>query len=499
MEKIVLSGMMGSGKSTVGRLLSGWLGWEFVDTDSLIEKMEGRSSQEVFEEKGERYLREREKELAVSLSTKKNIVISTGGGMLLLEENLRALSSKSLVFFLHTEPEELARRIKNPEKRPLLQGLLGGRGVEEALKKVFEERKEGYQRIENWIRTDGKRPDEVGIEILYKLPVELERIEREPEEVWLGKGVLKNVRELFQQDDFFFITINSLPQVFIEKVKECIGREPLLFPKGEEVKSFYFAHLLYEKLIEKKTEKKTPLLVMGGGSLCDLGGFVASTFKRGIPLYLLPTTLLSQVERGVGGENALHFSSLKNVIGTLYHPKAIILDLYFLLSLKDSDYISGLSEVVKAGLLGDREILELLDEKKIRERELFSLFELVKRSIKVKLQIKKNFLNFGHTFAYALECLEGLRHGEAVSLGMVFALKIGERMGLSRKGLKKEVEEILQKLGLPTKIQFPKDKLMDKISQNKNLEKGKVNFVLLEDYEKPFIYPLSLEELKGLL
>lgn len=499
MEKIVLSGMMGSGKSTVGRLLSRWLGWEFVDTDPLIEELEGRGIPQIFEAKGEGYFRGKEREVAARLSGEKNVVISTGGGMLLSEENLKALSSKSLVFFLHAEPEELSRRIGNPEGRPLLQG----RKTEEALREIFERRKEGYRRIENWIRTDGKRLEEVGIEILYKLPAELQRIEEEPEEVWLGKGALKKARELLQEESLF-IAADSLPQVLIEEARECIGQEPLLFPQGEEVKSFHFAEPLYQKLIENKAGRGTPLLVMGGGSLCDLGGFVASTFKRGIPLYLLPTTLLSQADAGLGGKNALNLPPIKNVIGTFYHPKAVILDLYFLLTLNFPDYISGLAEVVKAGLLGDRKILELLRGEGIRERRLSLLSELIRRSVRVKLQIvrkdfresnERRFLNFGHTLAHALEISQGLRHGEAVSLGMVFALEVGEKMGLTRKGLRKEVEEILQKLGLPVELKFPKEELIDKISQDKKFEKGKINFVLLEDYEKPFIYPVSLEEL----
>jgi len=499
-ERIVLSGMMGSGKTTVGRLLSRWLGWGFVDTDQEIEREVGKNIERIFEEEGEGFFREKESGVIRQVSQMQRVVIATGGGALLSGENRQALSNSQL-FFLHAKPETLARRLADSYPRP----LLWGREVVKRLRQILKARQESYQAIRCWLDTEDLRPEEVAVEVLYHLPPRVRLVADEPEKIWLGRGSLNALPDILDNSPTFVMLQDGLPRVFQQKL-ESLGVESLLLPPGEEVKQLRFAEQVYRWLAERRAERGSPLMAVGGGSLLDLAGFVAATFKRGLSLHLVPTTLLAQADAAIGGKNALDLGPVKNVVGTFYHPCNVVADLYFLLTLPDAEYRSGLAEVLKAGLIGDRGIVELLKKDDVGERRLDLLEELVQRSVKVKMELVKKdfaeesgerrFLNFGHTLGHALELLLGLRHGEAISVGMVFALKVGEGLGVTRRGLREEVEEVLQKLGLPVELEFPREPILEKLLQDKKLEKGKIHFVVLEDYEKPGFCWLDPEELR---
>jgi 3-dehydroquinate synthase len=234
---------------------------------------------------------------------------------------------------------------------------------------------------------------------------------------------------------------------------------------------------------------------MGGGSITDLGGFVASIYKRGIPCIHIPTTLLGQIDASIGGKTAINLKEAKNILGTFYQPKAVFIDPIFLKTLTKREIKEGMAEAIKYGIIRDRNFFYFLKEyfNEILSLKLSFILKLIFICAKIKANIveedekeKKGIrtvLNFGHTFAHALESTyqyKRIFHGEAVSVGMVFASYLSYLM---KKCSFKEVEEIKETIrlfSLPTKIFFDYLTLYKSINYDKKFISGKIRMVLLK-------------------
>jgi 3-dehydroquinate synthase len=237
---------------------------------------------------------------------------------------------------------------------------------------------------------------------------------------------------------------------------------PVELKEGEAAKAPDALLLIWQALAAAAVERDTPLLVLGGGALGDVGGLAAATFKRGLPLALFPTTLLAQVDAAIGGKNAIDLGGVKNVVGTFHDPALVAIDPLCALPQPERDWRSGWAEILKAGLIGDPDLFELCEREveAITERRLAVVEEAIERAARVKLRIvgsdpreagPRRALNLGHTLGHAVEAAAdgSLTHGEAVAIGIAAAARFSEREGVAEPGLAERVESALTALGLP--------------------------------------------------
>ncbi|ADA67072.1 MULTISPECIES: bifunctional shikimate kinase AroK/3-dehydroquinate synthase AroB [Thermotoga] len=462
--RIFLVGMMGSGKSTIGKRVSEVLDLQFIDMDEEIERREGRSVRRIFEEDGEEYFRLKEKELLRELVERDNVVVATGGGVVIDPEN-RELLKKEKTLFLYAPPEVLMERVTT-ENRPLL------REGKERIREIWEKRKQFYAEFR---RIDTSKLNEWETTALVVLEAldekEISTIEK-PHLVKIILGGFKRVRN----EELVFTT---------ERVEKIYGRylpeNRLLFPDGEEVKTLEHVSRAYYELVRMDFPRGKTIAGVGGGALTDFTGFVASTFKRGVGLSFYPTTLLAQVDASVGGKNAIDFAGVKNVVGTFRMPDYVIIDPTVTLSMDEGRFEEGVVEAFKMTILSGRGV-ELFDEpEKIEKRNLRVLSEMVKISVEDKARIVmedpydmglRHALNLGHTLGHVYEMLEGVPHGIAVAWGIE-----KETMYLYRKGIvpKETMRWIVEKVKQIVPIPVPSvdvEKARNLILNDKKILKG---------------------------
>jgi 3-dehydroquinate synthase len=258
---------------------------------------------------------------------------------------------------------------------------------------------------------------------------------------------------------------------------------------------------LLHQLATQEAHRDDLVVALGGGSVGDLAGFVASTYMRGMRFAQVPTTLIAQVDAAVGGKTAVNLPEGKNLVGTFYQPIAVLCDVATLGTLGDRDYRSGLGEVAKYALAMDVELLAQLeaDPRPVLARDPDTLTALVTRCVAIKARTvaaderdagERLFLNYGHTLGHALERLEsfeGRSHGEAVAIGMVFAARLAEHRGLARAGLATRTVRLLSSLGLETDGPSPPVRdILAAFRMDKKF-RGGVRFVLLEDVGRPCV------------
>jgi 3-dehydroquinate synthase len=275
----------------------------------------------------------------------------------------------------------------------------------------------------------------------------------------------------------------------------------LAVPRGEAAKTLEVYEALLHQLATQEAHRDDAIVALGGGAVGDLAGFVAATYMRGVPFVQTPTTLTAQVDAAIGGKTAVNLPEGKNLVGVFSQPAAVLADVGPLATLADRDYRSGLAEVAKYALALDPELLARLesDPGPLITRDPSSLEEVVAGCVRVKARTvalderdagERLFLNYGHTLGHALEGLEafaGRSHGEAVSIGMVFAARLAERLGIAVPGLGGRSVRLLASLGLATGGSLPP---VDDVLAAFRLDKkyhGGVRFVLLRDVGDPVV------------
>lgn len=281
-----------------------------------------------------------------------------------------------------------------------------------------------------------------------------------------------------------------------------------VMPGGEECKSFENFKQAHSFLIEHKCTRKSLLFAFGGGAVGDAAGFVAATYMRGIPFVQIPTTILAH-DSAVGGKTAINHPEGKNLIGAFYQPEGVIYELHFLNSLSEKEIRSGMAEVLKHALISDQvwyeELIRIPSITRIPSEELA---KHLKAGIEVKAKIVaedeteqtvRKYLNFGHTYGHAIEAAAGyggLAHGEAVVIGMVYALLLSERYGKVTREDTTSFLRFAYSNGYPLQAVFnyPFDTLEQYLVKDKKAEYGELNFVLLNAIGEPFIQPIELSE-----
>jgi 3-dehydroquinate synthase len=263
---------------------------------------------------------------------------------------------------------------------------------------------------------------------------------------------------------------------------------------GEPTKSIDVAAGLWQGLLELGADRQTVVVAVGGGVVGDLAGFIAATYARGIRFFQVPTSLLAQVDSSVGGKVGVNLPGAKNMVGAFLQPLGVLIDTATLETLPPREYRAGLGEVVKYGVILDAELFEYLEAHvaALVNRDQDVLAHVIARCCRLKADVVERdereetglraVLNYGHTFAHALEALAGygkLLHGEALAVGMVCASRLAERLGRVDAALTQRQRSLLEALGLPVEMpELDRDKILDTMTHDKKAEHGRLRFVL---------------------
>lgn len=331
--------------------------------------------------------------------------------------------------------------------------------------------------------------------------------------IHIGEGLLDALPDLVPLDlegrSIFILTDENVfmphAQGVADAVKGNAARVEIKTVKaGERSKSYDTLQEVLNWLLENKVDRSSVLIAVGGGVVGDLGGFAASIIMRGVPYIQVPTTLLSMVDSSVGGKTGINTAQGKNLVGTFYQPVAVIADTKALETLPNREMLAGYAEVVKYGLIDRPDFFEWLETNRagVLDLNTDALMHAIATSCEAKAEIvaadekesgKRALLNLGHTFGHALEAEAGydgtLLHGEGVSIGMVLAHRLSERMGLCPAKDVTAVTHHLEQAGLPVHIPFQtnSDVLMKTMMSDKKVRKGKLTFVLTKGIGQAFL------------
>jgi 3-dehydroquinate synthase len=279
---------------------------------------------------------------------------------------------------------------------------------------------------------------------------------------------------------------------------------------GEKIKNLDTVRTLYGKLIDLGVDRSSCLVGIGGGIVCDIAGFVASTYMRGVRFAFVASTLLSQVDASTGGKNGVNYDGYKNMVGVFNQPECVICDLDLLKTLPEREIRCGFSEIVKHAAIADAGLFSYLEKNFEDALSLKTdvMEKLIYDSIVIKSSIvnkdekekgERRKLNFGHTLGHAIENATGLPHGEAVSMGMVFASALSAKRGYLPQRDVGRIKTLLRKLKLPTKPQFDGVRVLDAIERDKKKEGERIHFVMLQGIGHAVVEEISMNELKDIM
>lgn len=501
---IVLVGFMGAGKTTVGRILAAKLGLPFRDTDAMVVAEAGMSVPEIFEAKGEPGFRELEREAVYTALEADDAVVALGGGAL-GDPRIVGRLQKAPVAHLEVGYGEAMRRIGGDEGRPML---------ERNPRDLFRRREMMYRTVADFsIETNGRDPEEIAGELARRFGLRADALDRvqvslaeRSYDVVVGADAGSRFAELLPElpgaEKAFLITHQSLHGYAAPLLTqlEAANLEPIVLftPEGERSKSFEIALDLYGKLAENKAHRRDVIVAFGGGAITDVGGFVASTFARGMPLVNVPTTLLAQVDAAIGGKTGINLPAGKNLVGTIFQPAVVVADVSFLATCPPDEIRAGLAEVIKYGFIADPPLLDTVtaDIEALLEADPTTLKSVVSRCAAIKAEIVsmderesglRAILNYGHTFGHAIERVRefsAIRHGEAVALGMMAAAYLAHELGFVEDSVVQLHRDVLSAAGLPVRDTFDLVELEEAWQLDKKFDKG-VRFVLLKGVGKP--------------
>ena len=511
--KIVLTGFMGTGKTTVGKLLAENLNYRFIDTDEFIEARNGRSIAEIFQDLGEDAFREMERALVKEIAELDSVVISTGGRLMLDPENVRALSRNSRVLCLVATPDEILTRVTYDKLHP--RPLLSVPNPKERIVELLQERNDRYLRFPQ-IVTDEKKPKDIAnslVEFVNTSPKSL--IVENPHknyEYIVGAGLLPFIRQLTSIDgEIAIITDEIVKELY---GPSCSSIDHIIeIPSGRQNKSLAIVESVYDRLLEIGFDRTGTILSLGGSVIGDIGGYVAATYMRGVNFVQCPTSLIAMVDTSVGGKTGIDLPQGKNIIGLYKQPIKVIADVATLQTLPHPDFTSGMAEIIKHGLIAESSLLDQVEQghwARNWDRSpsyIGELQRLVAQAIQVKINIvqadpfeqgQRSILNLGHTFAYAIEQVsnDAYRHGEAVSIGLVAAAKLSVKLGYCDISLQERIESILESVNLPTRIPSNLEpiNLLQAMQRDKKKRAGQLRFILIRGIGQVFVSDNVLDQ-----
>ncbi len=503
---IVLTGFMGTGKTTAGRLLAERLGMEFVDTDELLEERHGPIA-EIFETRGEAAFRELEHALAEELSDRRGVVISTGGRMMLDADNVTALSRTGRVFCLVATPDEIFDRVSSDADRTARPLLL----VPDPKSQIIElmnEREVGYRRFPQ-LTTSEISPEHVAqglAELVTSDPHRYAIASPGGEYHYsVGAGILPFHRQLARIEGPSVVVTN---ETVAEHYLPSCGDVDLaiVLPAGADQKTVASVQAVHDRLLDAQLDRSATVVSLGDSIVGDVAAFAAATYMRGVDLVHCPTDLIAMVDTSVGGKVGLDVPQGKNLIGLFKQPAAVIADVATLQTLSPREFSAGMGEVLKHGLISGADALARIETGHWRDEghrlpgALGDLQALVAQAVQIKIAViqedpydenRRQILNLGHTFAHAFELVDDgdLMHGEAVGVGLVAAARLSARLGYSASDLPARVEELVRHVGLRPALPRPLDPsaVMAAMARDKKRRASQQRFVILRDIGDPIV------------
>ena len=445
---------------------------------------------------------------------KSAIVLATGGGAVLAERNRTLLKGRGIVVYLQASINELWQRTKHDKNRPLLQ-------IKNPLVKIselYEERNPIYLEIADIVIQTGRqsvnsliiqleekvkdyqRRELLGDRMTEKIRVELGG---RSYDILVSSGLIEKADILaphIPMKRAAIVTNTTVAPLYLEALEQGlhsvdIETTSIVLPDGESYKTSETLNIIYEKLLQARCERSTPIIALGGGVIGDLTGFAAATFLRGVPFIQIPTTLLAQVDSSVGGKTGINHPLGKNMIGAFYQPRLVLADVGTLSTLPNRELSAGLAEVIKYGLIRDLSLLSWLEENMaaLLARDSAALTYAIIRSCKNKAEVvgadelesgDRALLNLGHTFGHAIESGMGYGvwlHGEAVAAGTVMAADLSCRMGWISKEELERVRNIFIQAKLPViSPNLGSERYLELMGMDKKVEGGKIRFILLK-------------------
>ena len=550
-QNIFLVGLMGSGKTTVGRLLAKRLGLRFVDSDHEIESRTGATVSWIFEIEGEASFRRREVDMIKELTAQTGVVLATGGGAVVHPDNRKHLKSRGTVIYLRASVNNILQRTMHDKSRPLLQTENRRKKIEELAK----QREPFYHEVADIVIDTGRPNVHAMVQSILnqlaafqkknaagkqkkrlanhkkkerftmgsknaRLKVELGKRSYPIE---IGPGLLKDGKLLsrtIRGTRVAVITNTVVAPLYLDGMTRSLqeaGKQviSLVLPDGEQEKNWASLMKIFDFLMENQCDRKTTLVALGGGVIGDMTGYAAASFMRGVPFVQVPTTLLAEVDSSVGGKTGINHPLGKNMIGAFYQPDAVIADTATLNTLPDKELTAGLAEVIKYGAIIDAAFFDWLENsvEKLLKRDSTALAYAIRRSCEIKADIVRQderestglraLLNFGHTFGHAIEAGLGYGtwlHGEAVGCGMIMAADLSCRMGWLEEAFVKRIRELVRKAGLPVVApDLPPERWIGLMQVDKKNVDGEIQFVLLETLGKAVVTKVPPELLRATL
>ncbi len=523
-SNIFLTGFSGTGKSVVGKLVASALGWRYVDTDEEIVNRAGKPIADIFSKEGEGHFRELELRMLKEVCQRKNQVVSTGGGMVVSELNRELMKSNGMVICLEATPETIYKRLVNEmenEQEPVVRPLLSGPDPMEHIRSLKAQRQDIYGDCHWTIRTDYLTETEVCSEVIRGWQVVGSRLSKAHRQdpdlaavvntsndncpIYVGYDILdtvgRRVKDSIGIEGAYLVTDENVyrkgRRVQVSLEASGIPTHTFIMPLGEQNKSLGMADRIYQWLTGLKAERRHLIVAVGGGVVGDLAGFVAATFLRGMPFVQVPTSLAAMVDASIGGKVAVNLPQGKNLVGAFHQPRFVLADVGVLETLPKRELLSGWAEAIKHGLILDRELLETFEQyaDAILALEPEITTRVIRRSMAVKAQVVSQdeketlglrmLLNYGHTIGHALETAtgyEGLLHGEAVSIGMMGAAQISNKMGLLSSDDVERQSRLLERFGLPLSCpETDLNQINDAMLLDKKTRGKSIRWVLLED------------------
>lgn len=501
--RLFIAGPPGIGKSTVGRELARILGSAFVDMDDRIERRTRRPNARVIVEDGIERFRELEVELLERLApTPAWEVVATGGGAVITPANRARMRSLGVIVGLRGS---LATVAKGLERTMSKRGHLVAEGIapRDHAARVLRERRGAYRDADVTFDVDGATPEEtaraIAAWIVSARGIRIDVAASRPYPILVRAGLLEHVgqhlADLGWAGRVAVVHDATAARLHLAAVRgslETAGMEPVTIrvPEGERAKTASALERLWRDLARAGIGRDGGVVALGGGATGDLAGLAAATYARGIALAHVPTTLLAMVDSSIGGKAAIDLPEGKNLVGAFHAPAAVLADPAVLATLPPRQVSSGLAEAIKTAYLADGDSVEQAARgvERVLERDLGPLTLMVAMSAEMKAAVVsadereaglREILNFGHTFGHAYEAARGyeVTHGEAVSIGMVFATALAEVLRLSPVGLRPRLEGILDRAGLPVRARVPA-RAWSLLALDKKARAGNVRWIL---------------------
>ncbi|WP_284947617.1 3-dehydroquinate synthase [Acidisoma cladoniae] len=519
-RSVVLVGLMGAGKTAVGKRLAQRLGLPFVDTDQEIESAAGYTVSEIFERFGEPAFRDVERRVLRRLLEGPRVVLATGGGAFMDRETRAMVRDKGLSIWIRAPLPLLLKRVAGRSHRPL---LMSGEPAT-ILQGLMDLRHPTYAEADITMDSRDEPVDAMATRtadavLAHKPPTRVTvSLSDGGYDVVIGTGLLARagglLAQVLPQRRAIVVTDNTVAALHLDALR--VGLEGAGFtvgtiavPPGEASKTVESWAAVVDEMLAQAVERRTAIIALGGGVVGDLAGFAAAATLRGLPFVQVPTTLLAQVDSSVGGKTGINTRHGKNLIGAFHQPRMVLADTDVLATLPPRELRAGYAEIVKAGLIGDAAFYEWCEAHGagVVTDDRDAQAEAIRRACAFKAGVvgddereeKPNdgraLLNLGHTFGHALEAEVGyggeLLHGEAVAIGLGLAFSLSAQLGYCSTEEVARVKRHIAAVGLPSDIgmlnrRFSAARLIGHMRKDKKMRDGALHFVLVRGIGQAF-------------